>query len=91
MFCFNDTATTEIYTLSLHDALPISSGFAALPGGYRNSTGAFGSVPYDGNWWSAAEASSTYAWYRYLNYNNAQVFRNNYTKAFGFSVRCLRD
>src|SRR3712207_8146439 len=22
--CFNDTATTEIYTLSLHDALPIS-------------------------------------------------------------------
>src|SRR3984893_19517041 len=23
---FNDTATTEIYTLSLHDALPISSG-----------------------------------------------------------------
>src|SRR2546426_5608251 len=25
-FFFNDTATTEIYTLSLHDALPISSG-----------------------------------------------------------------
>src|SRR3712207_7108329 len=23
MFFFNDTATTEIYTLSLHDALPI--------------------------------------------------------------------
>src|SRR3712207_7709493 len=27
---FNDTATTEIYTLSLHDALPIS--FARSPG-----------------------------------------------------------
>src|SRR3712207_7509903 len=28
LFCFffNDTATTEIYTLSLHDALPISVG-----------------------------------------------------------------
>src|SRR2546425_4055797 len=25
-FFFNDTATTEIYTLSLHDALPIWSG-----------------------------------------------------------------
>src|SRR2546430_14401116 len=24
LFFFNDTATTEIYTLSLHDALPIS-------------------------------------------------------------------
>src|SRR5258708_39921465 len=27
-FFFNDTATTEIYTLSLHDALPISEGAA---------------------------------------------------------------
>src|SRR5256886_16836444 len=26
-FFFNDTATTEIYTLSLHDALPISADF----------------------------------------------------------------
>src|SRR5256885_16642117 len=26
-FFFNDTATTEIYTLSLHDALPISLRF----------------------------------------------------------------
>src|SRR3712207_7822982 len=28
-FFFNDTATTEIYTLSLHDALPISAGRSA--------------------------------------------------------------
>src|SRR5258708_13082920 len=27
-FFFNDTATTEIYTLSLHDALPISGSSA---------------------------------------------------------------
>src|SRR2546429_1839329 len=26
LFFFNDTATTEIYTLSLHDALPITGG-----------------------------------------------------------------
>src|SRR2546422_7589364 len=31
-FFFNDTATTEIYTLSLHDALPISRGTAVLDG-----------------------------------------------------------
>src|SRR5258707_7673360 len=30
-FFFNDTATTEIYTLSLHDALPI------LPSGWRRA------------------------------------------------------
>src|SRR3712207_9200455 len=38
-FFFNDTATTEIYTLSLHDALPISQlllrGHAAAPGHRR--------------------------------------------------------
>src|SRR5688572_32547534 len=28
-FFFNDTATTEIYTLSLHDALPILAGLHA--------------------------------------------------------------
>src|SRR3712207_8412002 len=28
-FFFNDTATTEIYTLSLHDALPICSSAAS--------------------------------------------------------------
>src|SRR2546430_10200940 len=33
-FFFNDTATTEIYTLSLHDALPISRA------AYRPSAGA---------------------------------------------------
>ena len=36
---FNDTATTEIYTLSLHDALPISVGGdpagRRAPGGKR--------------------------------------------------------
>src|SRR3712207_8752675 len=30
LFSFNDTATTEIYTLSLHDALPISEAFPTL-------------------------------------------------------------
>src|SRR6266511_6357450 len=30
-FFFNDTATTEIYTLSLHDALPICSLVTTLP------------------------------------------------------------
>src|SRR3989442_7383955 len=39
-FFFNDTATTEIYTLSLHDALPISA--AAWRRGDR-----FGSRKYD--------------------------------------------
>src|SRR2546430_14458617 len=31
IFFFNDTATTEIYTLSLHDALPISQASPGIP------------------------------------------------------------
>src|SRR5215211_8408399 len=38
LFFFNDTATTEIYTLSLHDALPISDGCA------RTSTATAGGI-----------------------------------------------
>src|SRR2546428_12945511 len=34
-FFFNDTATTEIYTLSLHDALPISPSPRTVPGSPR--------------------------------------------------------
>src|SRR2546430_6310120 len=36
-FFFNDTATTEIYTLSLHDALPISSSAGVLAGGFSSA------------------------------------------------------
>src|SRR5258708_12647219 len=34
-FFFNDTATTEIYTLSLHDALPISGVLGNLDAGLQ--------------------------------------------------------
>src|ERR1039457_7553343 len=40
LFFFNDTATTEIYTLSLHDALPIyggDTGMLALGPGRKNA------------------------------------------------------
>src|SRR3712207_9213338 len=36
MFFFNDTATTEIYTLSLHDALPICIDVSDLDIYYGN-------------------------------------------------------
>src|SRR2546422_4686067 len=45
LFFFNDTATTEIYTLSLHDALPICAGVgtarpsATVQGAYAPSRG----------------------------------------------------
>src|SRR5258708_21484713 len=51
-FFFNDTATTEIYTLSLHDALPIYSGNAgsdgALVEGASNASGSAGRLASEG-------------------------------------------
>src|SRR3712207_7654729 len=49
-FFFNDTATTEIYTLSLHDALPICRGAGGLlrgllPGEHAARGGAPYSLP----------------------------------------------
>src|SRR5689334_24323479 len=38
VFFFNDTATTEIYTLSLHDALPISPMPSRLRSAHSRST-----------------------------------------------------
>ena len=44
-FFFNDTATTEIYTLSLHDALPISTSGSPYGGQSVTVTGTgFGSL-----------------------------------------------
>src|SRR3712207_9024358 len=45
IFFFNDTATTEIYTLSLHDALPISSGFLSRSNGIPERPYAFFLTP----------------------------------------------
>src|SRR3712207_7220910 len=45
-FFFNDTATTEIYTLSLHDALPILLTVAAV-GGAGAVRGLHGGVARD--------------------------------------------
>src|SRR3712207_2420430 len=53
-FFFNNTATTEIYTLSLHDALPISTGASGEP---TVGAGGAGSVRALG----AAGAGSTVA------------------------------
>src|SRR5690349_22205515 len=43
LFFFNDTATTEIYTLSLHDALPILPLVPVIrPAGRQQRAGRFG-------------------------------------------------
>ena len=68
-----------------------TTGFTALPGGYRISYGSFGSIGEIGCWWSSTEDTSLLAWYRYMYYysGNFRVISTN--KQYGFSVRCLKD
>ncbi len=69
-----------------------SSGFAGLPGGYRNYDGTFDDVGDYGVWWSSTEYGTAFAWSRFLNYYYADVARNyGYDKTYGFSVRLVRD
>jgi uncharacterized protein (TIGR02145 family) len=69
-----------------------STGFTALPGGYRSYyDGTYNAIGNYGFWWSSTEDNSYTAWYRRLHYNNSIVYRLNVNKRLGFSVRCVRD
>jgi len=65
-------------------------GFAALPGGYGDS-GSFSDVGYYGSWWSSTEGDASNAYYWDMNYAIVGLLRNNYSKDYLFSVRCVQD
>ena len=65
------------------------TGFAALPGGYRDSNGAFDGIGDCGYWWSSTDNSASDAWSRNMYSNDSDV--SSYGKGNGFSVRCVRD
>jgi uncharacterized protein (TIGR02145 family) len=67
------------------------SGFAGLPGGYRNADGSFNEVGSVGYWWSSSKFDEDSALFCKLGsyFSNAYWF-NNYM-SYGFSVRCLKN
>jgi uncharacterized protein (TIGR02145 family) len=67
------------------------SGFTALPGGGRQSSGQFIVIGYtSGNWWSSTEYS-TNAWFRSMSNGSTVVSKYYDSKQDGYSVRCIRD
>ncbi|MFI5218153.1 MAG: fibrobacter succinogenes major paralogous domain-containing protein [Bacteroidia bacterium] len=69
------------------------SGFTALAGSCRlfNGTPGQPGLFQTGFWWSKSEYNGDDAWYRYLDYKNSDVFRSHTLKAYGFSLRCVKD
>lgn len=68
-----------------------SSGFSALPGGYRNYKGNFEELGNYGAFWSSTESVGDMAWYRYLFKENNLINRLNFNKEDGMSVRCVKN
>jgi uncharacterized protein (TIGR02145 family) len=68
------------------------SGFSAIAGGCVMFNGIEGNpgANYAGFWWTSTEQGSD-AWYRYLDYDKAEVFRYFGPKTYGFSIRCIKD
>jgi len=68
-----------------------TSGFFALPGGYRYLNGSFYTIGNYGYWWSASEYNATLAWSRTLSFSSSSIYRYSNYLEYGFSVRCVRD
>ena len=67
------------------------SGFTGLPGGCRDLNGKFSGIGVIGFWWSSVEYNKELAWYRCIDISPYYVYRTNYYKQNGLSVRCIKD
>ncbi len=72
-----------------------STGFSALPGGYRvTMTGApFYYLGQQGMWWTSTEKSlnSSYAYFRRIQYNTSYIEYYDYNIKMGMAVRCIKN
>ncbi len=68
-----------------------SSGFSALPGGWRDWEGPFQYMGKGGLWFTSSEKDDANAWYRMIYYNMSDVTRGSVGKIGGLAVRCIRD
>lgn len=67
------------------------SGFTALPGGSLHSESYFYGSGSNGMWWSTTENDTNTAWRVELEVNYNYLYNFYYSKASGFSVRCVKD
>jgi uncharacterized protein (TIGR02145 family) len=68
-----------------------SSGFTALPSGYRNSNGTYANIGEAAYWWCSTEGSTSTAYLRFMFFRDRDLLSYDYYKLIGFSVRCLKD
>ncbi|PCJ81471.1 MAG: hypothetical protein COA49_05100 [Bacteroidetes bacterium] len=67
-----------------------TSGFSALPAGYRNPTGVFYSLGNQAYLWSSSVSELSEPWARKLK-GGPRILRNVFNQGFGYSTRCISD
>jgi uncharacterized protein (TIGR02145 family) len=68
-----------------------SSGFTALPGGYRTHDGYFSNKGKNAVFWTSTELNTERVWFRNVIGSIPDVYRPNYDKNFGLYIRCVKD
>jgi uncharacterized protein (TIGR02145 family) len=68
-----------------------SSGFAAQLGGWRGTSGSFYGLGSIGDYWSSTPDGGSFAWYYDFSRNVGKLYRIDYNRGYGRSVRCLQD
>ena len=69
-----------------------SSGFLALPGGYRNwNYGNWSYMGENGYFWCSTADDLSNSWHRTLSYTTTEIKRGFSRKQFGLSIRCVKD
>jgi uncharacterized protein (TIGR02145 family) len=66
-------------------------GFNALPGGFRNFSGAYASTGEVGYWWLAEQFSNSEALFRCLTFDSIIMYEGYIPKQTGMPVRCIKD
>ncbi|MGB2043575.1 MAG: FISUMP domain-containing protein [Flavobacteriaceae bacterium] len=84
-------SNTEPGTVGNEQSLNNSSGFNALPEGFRHYSGSFDIEGYNAFFWSSTEYDTDDAWIRRLNYNTSGLSRSYGSEPYGFSVRFIKD
>jgi len=68
-----------------------STGFTALPGGFRSNYGLCNLIGEYGSWWSSTDYNTNNAYYRSLTNYSYGLGSRDINKKCGLSVRCLKD
>jgi uncharacterized protein (TIGR02145 family) len=68
-----------------------TTGFTALPGGFRMADGTFMFAGDDGYWWTGTSENDDMAWIRGMSTAFQMMYRDIWTKDSGAAVRCIKN